>query len=166
MNEAQGAPPLQDARIAAARGGMTSATYQPEKELLWESPEGQVANFWVYVLALFTFWLVIPALWAGWRYLCTSKHRYQLTDQRLLEHSGIVIHKMETLELYRIIDIQVTGTLIQSLFGRGQVLLLTHDVSTARVTLNAIPSAIQVATLIRNAVERCRVAKGVRTVDV
>lgn len=109
---------------------------------------------------------MIPLLWAAWWYLCTQHHRYELTDQRFLEHSGVLVHRMETLELYRVIDIEVTGTLIQSLFGCGQVKLLTHDKSTPQVTINAIASPPAVANLIRDAVERCRVAKGVRAVDL
>ena len=158
--------PRDAARLAAGRISVGGAVYQPERELLWEAPEGQIANFWAYVAAGFTCWLLFPVLWAAWRYLRTSRHRYELTDQRLLEHSGIVIHCMESLELYRVIDIQTNGTLIQSLFGRGRVHLLTSDATTPRVVINAIVNPAGVANLIRDAVERCRVAKGVRSVDV
>ncbi|MDR0458758.1 MAG: PH domain-containing protein [Burkholderiaceae bacterium] len=156
----------QQMQAAARMTASAGAIFQPECKLLWQSPEGQVSNFWVYVVAALTCPLVIPIIWAAWRYLCTSHHRWELTDQRLLEHSGIVVHRMETLELYRVIDIQVSGTLIQSLFGRGQVRLLTHDATTSHVTINAIEEPAAVANLIRNAVEQCRVAKGVRAVDV
>jgi uncharacterized membrane protein YdbT with pleckstrin-like domain len=95
----------------------------------------------------------------------TSRHRYQLTDQRFLEYSGVLVKRMETLELYRVVDIAVQGTVIQSLFGLGQVKLVTKDQSTPEVIINAIAQPVKVATLIRNAVEQCRVTRGVRTFD-
>jgi uncharacterized membrane protein YdbT with pleckstrin-like domain len=140
--------------------------HEPERELLWASQEGQVVNFWVYVLAGLTFWLVIPLIWAAYRYLRTSMHRYELTDQRLLEYSGIVVKRIESLELYRVVDIRVDGTVLQSLFGRGQVRLMTSDQSTPQVTLNAVAAPAEVASRVREAVERCRVAKGARAFDV
>jgi len=158
--------PPDQARLQAAARQSSDATYQPEREMLWASSEGQVANFWVYVLAALTCWLIIPVLWAGYRYLVTARHRYEVTDQRFLEHSGILVHRLDTLELYRIVDIEVGGTPIQSLFGCGQVLLHTRDKTTPHVTINAIASPIKVADLIRDLSERCRVAKGVRAVDV
>ena len=153
------------ARLVGQAGG-ADAPYQSERELIWAAGEGQVVNFWIYLMAIGLCWLVIPVFWALYRYLSTAKHRYELTDQRLLEHSGIMIHHMDSLELYRVIDIRVDGTFIQSLFGRGRVVLLTHDLSSPRLTINAIASPAAVADLIRDAVERCRVAKGVRAVDV
>ncbi|MDR2837760.1 MAG: PH domain-containing protein [Azonexus sp.] len=154
-----------DSAQAAALGSGAGLAYAPERELLWASREGQVVNFWVYVLTVLTCWLIVPLLWAGWRYLVTAKHRYELTDQRFLEYSGILVKRMDTLELYRVIDIKVDGTPIQSLFGLGQVKLLTHDKTTPRVTINAIAQPAQVANLIRDAVEQSRVAKGVRAFD-
>ena len=156
---------LHAARLAAVPAG--GATYQPEsKKVLWAAREGQVVNFWVYLVTALTFWLVIPLLWAAYRYCVTAHHRWELTDQRLLEYSGVVIRRMESLELYRVEDIRVGGTFIQSMFGCGQVTLLTRDKTTPQVTINAIDSPAQVLDLIRMTVEQCRVAKGVRAVDV
>jgi hypothetical protein len=76
-------PAPDQARLqAAARQtmGPSGATYQPERQMLWSAPEGQVANFWVYALTALIFWLVIPLLWAAYRYLATARHRYELTD--------------------------------------------------------------------------------------
>lgn len=138
---------------------------QAEATILWSQTEGQVANAGVFVLALLFCWLLVPVAWALYRYLRTAHHRYILTDQRLLEESGIIVKRVETLELYRIKDLSVSGTLLQTLFGRGQVILKSTDASNPTVTLNAITNAVNVSTLVRNAVEACRVAKGVRAFD-
>jgi uncharacterized membrane protein YdbT with pleckstrin-like domain len=145
---------------------LNQARHAPEARELWSDTEGQISNAGLYLLCLLTFWLVVPVLYAGWRYLWTARHRYTLTHQRLLIESGVLVRDMESLELYRVRDLSVQGTLLQTLVGRGRIVLQTTDVTTPVVSLNAISNAKAVAQLVRDAVERCRVDKGVRAFDV
>lgn len=138
---------------------------QAEARVLWTAGEGQVVNAGVFLVAALFFWLVVPVGWALYRYLKTARHRYTLTDQRLLEESGLIVKRVESLELYRVKDLSVAGTLLQTMVGRGQVILRTTDTSHPTVTLNAVPNAVEVSQLIRNTVEACRAAKGVRAFD-
>ena len=98
-----------------------------ETRVLWSASEGQVSNAGIYLLAVLTFWLVLPVLYASYRYLRTARHRYSLTDQRFIEESGILVKHVESVELYRVKDISVKGTLLQSIFGRGQVVIQSTD---------------------------------------
>lgn len=178
-----------DPTLSAGPGG---AVFLPEGAVQWTATEGQVVNTGTFLLcglgflallALFGlmtlaqgsaerlairgagFWIMLPLLYAGlcaWRTAC---HRYTLTDQRLQERSGILSVTTETLELYRVKDISVQQPLLQRLFGRGCIRLVTSDRSSPRVVLNAIPDPRSVADLLRACVERCRVAKGVREID-
>lgn len=138
---------------------------QGEAKVLWSATEGQVANAGVFVLAVLFFWLLLPIAWALYCYLAVANHRYVLTDQRLLVESGIVVKRVESLELYRVKDMSVSSTLLQTVFGRGQVILHTTDTTSPRLVINAIPNAVGVSQLIRNTVESCRMAKGVRAFD-
>lgn len=142
--------------------GMSS---QAEARVLWTAGEGQVVNAGVFLVAALFFWLVLPVGWALYRYLKTARHRYTLTDQRLLEESGLIVKRVESLELYRVKDLSVAGTLLQTMVGRGRVILRTTDTSHPTAILNAVPNAVEVSQLIRNNVEACRAAKGVRAFD-
>lgn len=151
--------------VAMPNARMTS---QPETEILWSSGEGQVANFGVYVFAVLFFWLVFPVAWALYRYIKTSKHRYTLTDQRLMIESvqwNLIVRHMEFVELYRVKDLSVGSTLSQTLFGRGRVIVKSTDETCPLVVINAIANPVEVSRVIRNAVEQCRVTKGVRAFD-
>lgn len=151
--------------VAMPNARMTS---QPETEILWSSGEGQVANFGVYVFAVLFFWLVLPVAWALYRYIKTSKHRYTLTDQRLMIESvqwNLIVRHMEFVELYRVKDLSVGSTLSQTLFGRGRVIVKSTDETCPLVVINAIANPVEVSRVIRNAVEQCRVTKGVRAFD-
>ena len=133
LQQAAGSLP---ARYAAP----TSNAHSREARLVWVGTEGQLVNLWPFVAAVLLCWLVVPVLWAIYRYVKVANHRYELTDQRLLEYSGIFVKQIETLELYRVKDLAVSGTLLQAAFGRGRVILQTTDASTPTIVLNAVES--------------------------
>jgi uncharacterized membrane protein YdbT with pleckstrin-like domain len=153
--------PLFDPTVVTA----TSAQFRSEQTVLWESSEGQVVNFLVFVLCGLLFWLVIPMLYAVYRYAKTARHTYTLTDQRLIEKQGVLIQRIETLELYRVKDISIRSTLLQTIIGRGTIVLETMEASSPVIRLVAIPNAFEVSSMLRNYVEKCRVMKGVRAFD-
>jgi uncharacterized membrane protein YdbT with pleckstrin-like domain len=130
--------------------------------VLWQAPEGQVSNAATFFLCAITFWLVAPVFYALWRALVTARHQYVLSDQRLHEYTGVFFRRIEEIELYRVKDIATERPLLQALFGRGRIKLITSDRTTPTVVLNAVQNPIEVANLIRHSVECCRMAKGVR----
>jgi uncharacterized membrane protein YdbT with pleckstrin-like domain len=136
-----------------------------ESQLLWSASEGQVSNAGVYLFTLLTFWLVLPVFYAGYRYLRTARHRYSLTDQRFIEESGILVKNVESVELYRVKDISVKGTLLQSIFGRGQVVIQSTDATCPTLLINAVANPVVVSQRIRHAVEFRRTERGVRAFD-
>lgn len=148
-----------------AVGGPGGAVHVDEAGVLLACSEGQVVNTHLFLLCLLTFWLVVPVLYTLWRVIVTGRHSYVLTDQRLREYTGVLFRNVEELELYRVKDISVEQPLLHALLGRGRVILRTSDLSTPTVVLNAVPEPRHVADLVRNCVERCRVAKGVREID-
>ncbi|PTT86155.1 hypothetical protein DBR42_13895 [Pelomonas sp. HMWF004] len=157
---------------AAARGaalgevpGANPTRAQVEGGLIWAQSEGQVAHFWVYIVCGLLAWLGLPLLFAAWRMFRTSRHRYELTDQRLSEQRGVFLRDTEQLELFRVRDISVVEPIVQRLFGCGRVVLLTTDRTTPVVVLNAVSEPHGVADLIRASVQACRMANGVREVQ-
>ncbi|HJV79499.1 PH domain-containing protein [Noviherbaspirillum sp.] len=145
--------------------GYPQPIYSPESGLLWAGTEGQIVNAGVYFLCLLFCWLVVPVIYAMYRCLKTVCHTYRLTDQRLQESSGILFRQTDKLELYRAKGISIQQTLLQRMLGHGCVVLLTSDRSTLVVVLNVISDPHAVARTLRDCVERCRIAKGVREID-
>ena len=161
-------PSASSARDLAAAAQLRAAPelrHVPESRLIWSASEGQISNLGVFVLAIVLCWLVVPVVYAAWRYLQTACHRYDLTDQRLLERSGVIVKRVETLELYRVKDMSVSGTVAMSLFGRGRIALLTTDTSSPTLLINAVANPEAVCQLLRETVEQCRADKGVRAFD-
>lgn len=141
------------------------ATFVPDTPVIWTASEGHVDNLGYYAICLAFCWLLFPLVAMGIRYLGTALHCYELTPQRLKERTGILSRQTEELELYRVKDIAVEQPAMQRLFGRGRVVLQTSDRSTPTVTLNCVRTPREVACLLREHVEKCRVLKGVREID-
>lgn len=151
--------------------------------VLWRSRERQCANFVFYAVCAAVCALMlslkvstsnrtadviiigVPLAAAAWRWLQTYCHIYTLTGERLLEQSGVIIKKKESLELYRVTDITAHSTLVQTIFRCGQVIILSSDSTHSRMLINAVPEHMALLETIRDAAEKCRVARGVRFYD-
>jgi uncharacterized membrane protein YdbT with pleckstrin-like domain len=132
------------------------------EETLWSGTSSQLKNFWAFVLCI----LVIPIPWAIYRWLVVKTTTYRLTTERLLTEHGILNKTTDTLELYRVRDMQTTAPFIQRLFGLQTIHLLTADTSTPCIILDFIPTTLGLPDKFRTQVEECRQRKRVRTLDV
>ena len=132
------------------------------EQTIWQGHSSQVKNFWPFVSCL----LVLPIPWALYRWLEVKTTTYKLTTERLIAERGILNKTTDTLELYRVRDLQVTQPFWTRLFGLENVHLLTADTSTPSIILDCVPKALGLADKFREQVEACRLAKRVRTVDV
>lgn len=130
--------------------------------VIWKGTSSQVKNFWWFVACL----LVIPIPWAIWNWLKVKSRVYTLTTERLLIESGVFNKKQDTLELYRVRDLQITEPFLLRLFGLQNIHLLATDLTTENLMLDYIPSALNLRDQFRAQVEECRRRKGVREVGI
>lgn len=122
----------------------------------------EVSNFAPYILIL----LAVPIFIAGKRYLQTKCRVYELTSERLKMSEGVFSKVTDTLELYRVKDIETRQPFLYRLCGIENVQLNTSDTSSPFVPIQAIPHHVGLGDKIRNQVETIRQQKGVREIDV
>ena len=125
---------------------------------LWTGTSSQVKNFWLFVACI----LVIPIPWAIWAWLKTKNRTYTLTSERLMIRSGVFNIATETLELYRVRDLQMMEPFWLRLWGLKNLHLITTDSTTPELILDYIPSALDLGTKFRQQIELSRQKKGVR----
>jgi membrane protein YdbS with pleckstrin-like domain len=125
-----------------------------------QSPE--VGNFAPYILIL----LAVPIFIAGKRYLQTKCKVYELTSERVKMNEGVFSKVTDTLELYRVKDIETRQPFLYRVCGIENVQLNTSDTSSPFVLIQAIPHHVGLGDKIRNQVETIRQQKGVREIDV
>jgi uncharacterized membrane protein YdbT with pleckstrin-like domain len=124
------------------------------------SPEA--ARFSPYILLL----LSVPIVLALIRYLQTKNKTYELTTERLKVSEGVFSKVTDTLELYRVKDIETRQPFLARMVGIENVQMNTSDASSPFVFIEAIPCRVGLADKIRNQVEAIRAQKGVREIDV
>ena len=132
------------------------------EQTLWSGTPSQLKNLGWFLLCL----LVIPIPIAVYKWLETKCHLFQLTSERLLVTHGILSKTTDTLELYRVRDIQVTQPFWLRMFGLHNVHLITADTSTPCVVLDCVPAVAALPDQLRTQIEACRMRKRVREVAI
>ena len=128
----------------------------------WQSSPPPMRDFGPFILVL----LAVPIFIAAKRYLQTKCTVYEVTTERLKTTEGILSKVTDTLEFYRIKDIERRQPFLYRLCGIENVQLNTSDASSPVVIMVAVPRHFGLADLIRNEVEKVRQQKGVREIDV
>lgn len=155
------------------------------EEQIWKGHSSQWKNIGSYVLLLLTLgiaiWLhqtqpdwghwtyIVPAffaLWAFWKWLLIKTTTYTLTTERFMTARGILTKVTDTLELYRVRDLQIVQPLFQRIVGLENVLLFASDATTEAVVIDYLPADLHLGEKLRKAVEDCRERKRVRAFDV
>ena len=136
------------------------------EEMVWHGTSSQWKNFGVFILCAFFCWLIVPIFSALARYLQTKNKVYELTTERLKTTEGVFSKVTDTLELYRVKDLEKRQPFFYRLVGVENVALNTSDASSPFILIEAISSSVGLPDKIRNQVEAVRAQKGVREIDV
>jgi uncharacterized membrane protein YdbT with pleckstrin-like domain len=136
------------------------------EEMVWRGTSSQWKNFGVFILCAFFCWLIVPIFIALARYLQTKNMVYELTTERLKTTEGVFSKVTDTLELYRVKDLEKRQPFFYRLVGVENVALNTSDASSPFILIEAISSSVGLPDKIRNQVEAVRAQKGVREIDV
>ena len=136
------------------------------EEIVWRGTSSQWKNFGIYLLCGLLCWLIVPIFFALVYYLKTRCKIFELTTQRFKITSGIFTKVTETLELYRVKDIETRQPFFSRMVGIENVQMTTTDASSPLVLIEAVPSSVGFADKLRNQVEIIRQQKRVRAIDI
>jgi membrane protein YdbS with pleckstrin-like domain len=109
---------------------------------------------------------IVPIFIALARFLQTKNKVYELTTERLKITEGVFNKVTDTLELYRVKDLETRQPFWQRIFGVENIRINTTDASSPFVLIDAVPQKLGLADKIRNAVENVRMQKRVRELDI
>ena len=152
--------------LVAKEVPVNEANPVPPEEIIWRGTSSQWKNFGVYVLCGLFCWLIVPLFFALVYYLQTRCKVIELTTQRLKITSGVFTKVTETLELYRVKDIETRQPFFSRLVGIENIQMTTTDTSSPLVLIEAVPSSVDFADKLRNQVEMIRQQKRVREIDI
>jgi len=81
---------------------------------------------------------------------------YSIDNNRLYVKRGLLNSTMDELLLYRVLDVKLTRSLGQKIFGVGSILLSTADQSNPNLLIKNIKQSDKIRRLLSNIVERER----------
>ena len=136
------------------------------EETIWRGTSSQLKNLGVFILCVLFCWLIVPIFIGLTRYLQTKNHVFELTNERLKMTEGVFSKVTETLELYRVKDLEILQPFWSRLLGLENIKVNTSDMTTPVVFLEGIPRDVGLADKLRNAVETIRMQKKVREIDI
>ena len=87
--------------------------------------------------------------------------RYELTEQKLLINTGFFSVKEEEIRLYRFVDITLHQSLIQRIFGVGNLHCMTNDRSCGNFVIELVKNPRKVKEVLSDAIEAERDRKRV-----
>lgn len=110
--------------------------------------------------------LIVPAVLFLTRWMVTSSRSYEVTTERIRLTTGLLSRVTSEVELYRVRDYTVVRPFGLRLVGKGNLILLTSDRSTAQIVLHALPNVEALKDEIRANTERIRIKRGVRDLEI
>ena len=136
------------------------------EETIWRGTASQLKNLGCFVLCFLFCWLIVPIFIGFRRYLETKNQVFELTNERLKMTGGIFSKVTESLELYRVKDIEVLQPFIYRIVGLENIKVNTSDLSSPVILIDGLSQKIGFADKLRNQVEIIRAQKNVRELDI
>jgi membrane protein YdbS with pleckstrin-like domain len=136
------------------------------EETIWRGSASQLKNLGCFVLCFLFCWLIVPIFIGLRRFLETKNEVFELTTERLKLSHGIFSKVTETLELYRVKDIEVLQPFLYRMVGLENIKVNTSDLSSPVILLDGIPQNVGFPDKLRNQVEIIRTQKKVREIDI
>ena len=135
-----------------------------EKLIVKGSPS-QITNFGYYVLCLPLAFIGIGFVMFLVRFLKTKFTKYEISEERIIETTGVFSRSTDETELYRVKDIRLEEPFFLRMFGLSTILLVTSDKTSPIITLSGVKEGNNLRKTLRDAVEVRRELKGVRERD-
>ena len=109
---------------------------------------------------------IVPVIGAVVKYLKVRSTRIDVTTERITTTMGIFSRRKWDMELYRVKDTMLHEPFLLRLVKRANIQIISSDRSSPSVTLPALPRAEWLRQQIRSNVERLRLKRGVREMDM
>jgi uncharacterized membrane protein YdbT with pleckstrin-like domain len=103
--------------------------------------------------------LVLPVIYAFWKWLLVKSTKLTLTDQRLIVTSGVFTKSTNETELYRVRDTSIEEPFFYRMFGVGNVIIYSTDEAEGKLHFHAYNKPHWIKDQIRNNAELCRQRK-------
>ncbi len=89
-------------------------------------------------------------------YLRHITTKYKITGRRIEVEKGILSKRVDSLELWRVLDVRYEQSLLDRIFGNGRITLYGTDQTDSMLTLHGLPKHRELFESLRDAVQTAR----------
>lgn len=100
--------------------------------------------------------LLVPAVYAWWKWLLVRSMKLTLTDQRIIVSQGVFNKVTNETELYRVRDTSIEEPFFYRLFSVGNIVVYSTDDAEGKLLFHAFQRPHWIKDQIRNYAEICR----------
>lgn len=131
---------------------------------IWALAQRPVAGWaWLFPVALAAGLLLLLARWI--QNLATT---YEVTEDRLILHKGIIVKSIDDIELYRVKDVRIDFTIVNQIADLGTISITSSDETTREgpLVIRDVQRARARREQLRALVNAARRSRGVREIDM
>lgn len=92
----------------------------------------------------------------AWTELHRRSTRYRISTRRIDVESGILTTRIDTMELWRVRDLEFSQTFVEKILGIGRIVVTTHEERVSRLPLVGLYDARKLFDELKGAVEVAR----------
>ena len=137
-----------------------------EEKLIFKGSPSQVSNFGFYILCIPLVPIGLGLIMFLVRFLKTKFTKFEITEERIIEQTGVLSRKTNETELYRVKDIKLEEPFFLRLFGLSTIIIHTSDKTSPIIRINGVEKGNDIREKLRTAVETRRDLKGVKERDI
>jgi len=132
-----------------------------EEKIIWKGTPSQWINFGAFISCIF----IIPIPFVFWKWLKTKFWIFEITNERIIETTGVLSKTTNELELYRVKDIKLDQPIFLRFVKLSNIKMITSDRTNPIILIPAIPHGRELKEQLRKAIETRRDKKRVRETD-
>jgi membrane protein YdbS with pleckstrin-like domain len=151
-------PPAQRTGIQPYGGGQLART-----TVIYEGCPSWKAWFWSYLLAGVLSIALVGLIWMGILNMRRKSRRYRITSRTIDYEVGVFSKRVETLQLWRVHDLDFRQTFLQRLLGVADIHVFTTDVTDPELHIRGLPASREIFDRLKDA---CDLARQQRVVGV
>lgn len=159
MLSGEGAPTPGGAAPPSPMAAAAAAPHAPapqQARILYEGSPSWKAFFWQYVFAWILAVVVVGLVWVLILHLKRKSTKFKITSAAIDTETGIFSRRIETLQLWRIKDIDFQQSFWERILGVARIMVFTKDVTDPVLTIMGLPSSRELFDQLKDAIEVAR----------
>lgn len=126
------------------------------QRVIFEGTPSWKAWFWSYVAAGVLSLVLVGLIWIGILQWKRKSIRYKITGRTIDYEAGVFSRRIETLQLWRVQDINFRQSLLQRMLGIAEIHVQTRDATDPDLILRGLPASREVFEALKDAADLAR----------